>query len=216
MKNDIELSPSPLSFAIAAIPNEPIYSEVAKASLTITKYCDNRNIIDNKRWPCHVSLILSGTSHNGLKNLAQMLSSKEFKPVIPATATSLYSGWGGFIGVTIDGKSLTDLHQNILDIVAKVIKDEPSIRPHLLSRWSSLSLDQKAVIRSYGSYQIREKFRPHLSVAQVGDDDLKDMISIAQKLIRVPQEILFNELQIVDVGHNNEKWDIVYRFPLES
>lgn len=209
-----DFAPAQVSFTIAAIPEEPIYSEIAKASLKISELCRNQNIIDNEKWPCHLSLIISGTDLAGMETLSQLLGDSRARKPVKATATSIYTGRGGFIGVPLDGEGVIDLHRNVAEIVAQVLKGKKLLRPHLQSRWPYLSSTERGIVSVYGSFKIGKQFHPHLSVAQVGDLKAQTMLKIAKEVIRIPQEVLFRELQLVDVGHNNEKWDIFSRVPI--
>lgn len=207
---EASLPEAPVSFAIAAIPHEPIYSQIAKASLAITRRCANRNLIDNQRFPCHLSLILSGASLQGIDRLGLALEEANVQPCT-ATALSIYAARGGFIGVSLSDRSLTDLQEWVLKLVEAVLHDEPVIRPHLQRRWSVLSPSQRALIRRFGTYKVATDFHPHLSVAQVDPDEAEDMKAIAQSIIRVPQAVPFRELQLVNVGHENEQWTVLTR-----
>jgi hypothetical protein len=199
---------APISYAIAIIPGEPLYSQVAEASLAIAERCENRNIIDNKKFPCHLSLLLSGSTKKGLDMLADRLAgmhiaSKRLK------ALTLQVDQRGFITVAVDNAPLMELQQNILPMVEEVLGREPVIRPRLIERWHDIPGNRQELIRRFGSYKVGLDFDPHLSVADVAPALADEMIILAREIITVPTEVPLKALQIVDIGHKNEKWDIL-------
>lgn len=214
MDDTADVKVAPISFGIALIPSDPIYSEVSQASLAITKLCENRNIIDNKRFPCHLSMILAGTSEPGLEFLREDLLRSVPLRKLNAEATRVYTGSNGFIGVSIRGSDCQEFHDSLMRSMKRLMAHETLIRPHLKERWPRLSPSERASLVEYGSYHVGNGFQPHLSVAQVDSDELADMTKVAKKTIRVPQSVSFAELQVIDVGHKNEKWEVRHSIPL--
>jgi hypothetical protein len=202
------------SFAVVAIPTDPLYSSVAKASLQITEEVDNLNIIDNQRFPCHLSLLLAGTSTDGMVLLRSLIADVVPAVPIPAVARSIATSGNGLISVTIESAAISELHTQVIAANANVMNQFPYIRPHLHDRWVGLSEQQRAAVQLFGSYHVEASFFPHLSVAQVDREDLREMAAIARKTIVLPADIAFREIQIVDVGHKNEKWEVLESFSI--
>lgn len=103
------------------------------------------------------------------------------------------------------------MHSDILSVVKNVQSTEKVIRPHLAERWQTLTPEQRERINTFGSYRVDKDFSAHISVAQVDDDVARDMFSLARVKITVPVEFSFRELQLVDVGHENERWNVIWR-----
>ena len=205
-----ELSEAPISFAIVAIPSEPLYSAVAKASMAITERCKNNNIIDNETFPCHISLLISGGNEVVLQEISKDLKDKRFKAKNELMATSIFKGGRGFIGLQVEGQFIWQLHRAILSLVQKALHDKFLIRHHLIPRWARLSDAERTQIRRYGSYHVAGNFDPHFSIAQVEDTNLDQMAELAVQHIKTPQKFSISQLQIVIVGHENERWDVFF------
>lgn len=208
--SQIELTPANLSYCIALIPTNPVKEMIATASLAITKRFENSNIIDNKKFPAHVSLHIGGTDREFLKFLESNVKSAT-TPFMSSqfVADRLYIGSRGFIGVNCSSESLISFIQSVVDASAQLHRENPRFRPHHLERWNRLSEEDQESIKKNGTYKIGSSAKPHLSVAQVDQDDADDAFRIAQKSISLPKEFGVESIQIVDVGHKNEKWDVL-------
>ena len=198
---------APISFAIAAIPAEPVHSAVARASKAIAKRYANRNVIDNVTFPCHLSLVLGGTSANGLDYLATLLRSLSFDDVSHARAVAVHAGDRGFISVAL-ANTVNALQERALSATKLLMNQHMYIRPHLAERWPRLTAEERRLLLSNGTYKVGPRFKPHLSVAQVGVEDAPDALDLARRHIATPIDTRFIALQVVDVGHKNEQWRI--------
>jgi hypothetical protein len=203
-----------ISYCIAVIPASPLYEQISEASLAITAKWENQNIIDNKRFPAHISLIISGVSSAALdvlkaevSKLASSVKSAQFEVV------SLYKGSRGFIGVRCTGAILEQLGKRAFDASAVAISNDPCVRPHLSERWSSLSEYQQGDAAKYGSYKTNDGDY-HLSVAQVDQWDVGSAIQVAEKIVSVHAKSTISAIQLIDVGHHNEQWKVLQDFPI--
>lgn len=68
---------------------------------------------------------------------------------------------------------------------------------------------QKELVVKYGTYKIPETFRAHLSVALVKKENMHEAFSLAQAKMELPTQFGVSVFQLVDVGHHNEKWDVL-------
>lgn len=205
-----KLPPANLSYCIALIPTNPIKEMIATASLAITKRFENINIIDNKKFPAHVSLHIGGTDREFLESLVSKvkLATKSFMSS-QFIADRLYIGSRGFIGVNCSSEGLITFIQSAVDASSQLHQENPRFRLHHLERWNRLSEEEQESIKKFGTYKIGSSAKPHLSVAQVDQEDVDDAFRIAQKNIILPKDFGVEAIQIVDVGHKNEKWDIL-------
>jgi hypothetical protein len=208
--NNKQPKSAPISFVIAAIPAEPMYSQIARASMAISGMCKNKNIIDNNLFPCHITLTISGTTEQGIRLLIEAMTGYDFVEPINCLITRVYSNSGGFIGVELNDLNLKKLHNDILRLTEPVIEQYPVVRPRLKKKWRELSAEKQALIMRFGSYRVLDYYKAHLSIAQVDRRFLNQMMKVAENMILLPQTIKIKELQIVDVGHENESWQVLY------
>lgn len=207
------LTPAKLSYCIALIPTNPIKDMIASASLAITKRFENINIIDNKKFPAHISLHIGGTDReflDSLKSKLQLATESFMRKTY--VADRLYLGSRGFVGVNCVADDLIPFIDAVVDASSELHQEHPRFRPHHLERWPKLTSEQQDSIKKFGTYKIGGAAKPHLSVAQVDEEDAGDAFRIAQKHIQLPQDFLVESIQIVDVGHKNEKWDVLYQW----
>lgn len=204
------LEQAEISYCVAIVPTAPVKELVAKASLAITEQYSNENIIDNLRFPAHVSLNLGGTDRQLLGILSERLGavinqflSKTF------VADELYQGRHGFIGLRCNSQSFAAIAQTIIQECGALHKEHPRYRPHIIERWPKLSVLEQGLLREYGTYKIGTEFKPHLSIAQVHKSHVESAYKIAQQCIPVPLEFKIESFQLVDIGHNNESWKIL-------
>lgn len=204
------LPPADVSFVIAAIPSEPIYSQVADASLAITARCRNWNVIDNSKFPCHVSLIISGASSRGMERLTGGLAALALQQASKSLASRLYISRGNTINIDVCGEVVRALHDTVVAVVASIQKSEPVIRPHLAERWPAMAPAQRRFVSEFGSYKVGNDFSAHISVAQVESGHAQEMFALAQDNVALPCYFSFREIQLVNVGHNNEYWGVIW------
>lgn len=204
------MNKSNLSFAIVLTPEKPLRSLIAKASLEITQLFDNQNIIDEERFPAHLSLYLGGTNENHVNNLWRKVNRviDDFSEIsITAIRASTSRGF-----IKIDcykSKELMDFVNRILIICKNNHKSNPSYRPHLLERWNNLSEKKQKDIVRYGTYKTSDEFNPHMSIAHVDESNCLHAIVITKNIIKLPLSFAIETLQLVDIGHHNEKWKVI-------
>lgn len=208
------IDPSEISFCIALIPKNPIFTQISEASLKITQLFDNENIIDNDVYPTHVSLYLGGCNTSQIESVWKILSEKVSDISIVGRVDRIYSGSYGFMGASVDGENITKSHEIILGIMEEELKKCMSIRPHLLKRFRRLSKAQQTALMRYGSYHIAGYFRPHFSIAQIDEEDVSAALKISKGVIQIPQDVVFDAVQMIDVGHNNMDWKVLNTLPL--
>jgi hypothetical protein len=120
----------------------------------------------------------------------------------------------GFIGLTVQkNESLRKLFNIIFEICTEMHRVNPRYRPHLIERWPRLRREQQALLAQHGTYKTFDVLDLHLSIAQVDDRKSYEALRIGQKNIIVPQEFGIEYLQLVNIGHKNERWDILYQWP---
>ena len=209
-----KLKPANLSYGIVIIPTEPIFSIISDASLKITENHKNYNIIDNKIFPTHLSIILTGTNREYSNIIFKKLqkTTSEYK-CISLTASEVYLGKRGYIGVKFnDSPELKKLCHKIISVCASFHQKYQVFRPHIIKRWNTLQENEKELIIKYGTYHIFDKIDFHLSVAMVDNIDQDECFKIAKNMISVPQTFKIDKFQFVDMGHKNEKWEVLYEW----
>lgn len=205
-----------ISFCVALLPGPPLYDQLASASVAITKSFQNRNIIDNKRYPAHISLHLGGVSRSEVAALTDSLA-EHVRAYLggPVHATRLYAGFRGFIGVGVDANaSLNALVKEVRNTCNLVQERTPVVRPHLLGRWSRLSADQRMQVLKFGTYKPNNANDLHLSVAEVDEEDQDEALAIADKHLTLPQDVNIHKIELIDVGHHNESWTVLASWSL--
>lgn len=210
INNSKELRAAGLSFCVAIVPYSPIKDQIASASLAITQRFNNENIIDNQKFPAHVSLYLGGTDSKFIPSLVQRLKIDTLQFFsFNYFATQLYKGSRGFIGINCDYDTLSPVIQAVLGSCAELHGKHPRYRPHLIERCPHLTETRQQLLQKYGTYKVGHEIKPHFSVAQVSEIHLDDAFNIANKYIALPQGFKIESFQFVDIGHKNEKWDIL-------
>jgi hypothetical protein len=203
-----------ISFGVVVIPTVPIKEEIASASSQITKYFDNANIIDNKQFPAHLSLYLGGTSSERIGALIATLE-PALSPFLTGefVADRVYEESRGFIGVACQqSETLLSLVTTIVNACGTIHQESPHYRPHIIKRWPRLSEEQQRLLTLYGTYKTAENFDAHLSVASVPALDAADALQIARQHLHLPRVFRVEAFQLVDIGHNNEKWNVLYEW----
>ena len=64
-------------------------------------------------------------------------------------------------------------------------------------------------LNEFGTYKIENEFDPHISVAIVPERNGKQALAVAEELIKTPQEVGVESIQITDIGHKNESWSVI-------
>lgn len=203
-----------LSFAVAVIPTPPLRNRIAKASLAISEQFENRNVIDNEQFPAHLSLYLGGTDRKFISSFRTKLE-KATKPFLSVnfTVDKIYQEPSGFIGVNCyKSKQLLSLLQIILEKCGELHRKHPRYRPHLIERWPSLTKQRQQLLLQFGTYKLPEQHSHHLSVALVSERNLNEAFQIAKRRLDVPKDFNIKEIQIVDIGHKNEQWHVLYQW----
>ena len=85
----------------------------------------------------------------------------------------------------------------------------PRYRPRLIERWPRLKAEERQQIQRFGTYKLAASAKPHLSVAQVSEIYVADAFKLARKLVTLPQGFGVESIQLVDVGHGNERWEVL-------
>ncbi len=214
----MKLKPADISIGVAIIPTPPLKHSISKASLRVSERYENKNLIDNKRFPAHLSLFLGGVTGASLLALVKALAS-EVKP---------------FLSENFEANRLTRSHTlisvgcrrdtKLLELVDCVVKtcgqihiENPAYRPHIIKRWPNLSSQQQELLQQFGTYKTSDTFNPHLSVADVADDiELESALLIAKKMIKLPVSFGIEAIQLVDIGHQNEQWQVLESWALDS
>ena len=200
-----------ISFCVALIPGPPLYDQLASASVAITKSFQNRNVIDNKRYPAHISLHLGGVARSEVAALTNSLA-EHVRVCLggPVHATRLYTGFRGFIGVGVDASaSLNGLVKEVRNACNLVQERTPVVRPHLIERWSRLPAEQRMQVLKFGTYKANNANDLHLSVAEVDEEDQDEALAIADKHLTLPQDVKIHKIELIDVGHHNESWTVL-------
>lgn len=129
-----------------------------------------------------------------------------------SSATQLCKGSRGFIYVDCDSQQFVSIINAVTDACGTLHRQHPRYRPHILERWYKLSSHHQTLLRKYGTYKIGSLFRPHISVAQVSEDHTDEAYRIACETIDLPKPIHIEAVQLVDIGHANERWDVLYEW----
>ena len=205
-----------LSFAVAVIPTLPLKEQIASASLVIAQRFDNNNIIDNKKFPSHISLYLGGTDYKFIDSMSvklqiattQFLSAK-------FVAEKLYYGNRGFIGIQCTKTNpLLSLMQVVVDVCAELHRRHPRYRPHLIKRWPQLTKEKRELLHQYGTYKIPAFHDFYFYVSYFTEIYTKKTLKIAQEIISLPKEFGIERIQVVDIGHQNERWIVLHQWPV--
>lgn len=205
-----------VSFAVAIMPESDFARSLSRASLAIPDRFENRNIIDEQRYPAHLSLYLAGVSRARLEALSEALERVvSTSTSVGGTATRLYSGRRGFLGVRCDVRgSIRTLHDEVVHACADIHRALPTYRPHLVARWAQLSDVNRRLLAEYGSYKVFDRFDAHFSVAQVAPNVVVEAERIARRFLTLPHRFGLRSVQLVDIGHENERWTVLREWPL--
>jgi 2'-5' RNA ligase superfamily len=179
----------------ALIPASPLFEDVIGASQAITdEFYYNRNIVDDKDFPPHLSLHICTIPRNTVNQVAaalQVLASGRLPEINPVAVEP--SG-GGYVMLSAERTpALMDLHEAVLGAAAQAR--------------SGLDGDP------FGSPYIRNSFVPHISLAKVDRDDQAEATTIGRKALRASHRAPARALDLCDIGEHSERWDVLASFP---
>jgi hypothetical protein len=207
--NTPHLVQADVSFGVVLIPERVFRDHVTAASRAITAAMQNENVIDEIRFPAHVSLFLGGTTSRGMRELEAELGRVVASIPTVVEASRLILGNRGFVAVeVVKSPRLSGIANEVQLVCAAAHGRCPVYRPHLIARWGALSEERRQLLRAVGTYKTVDHWDPHVSVASVPEADLQRAAEIAMPLIPLPQAVRVEALQLVDVGHDNERWDV--------
>ncbi len=211
MSRQPSLTPAKISVAIALITEKEISRQISKASQAIANLFENNNIIDNRAFPAHISLYLGGFAKEDIPAVKKTLEPfKETIPKITLTVKKIRLKSPGFIYLDLElPKVLLVSYQKMIESLAVIHQQDPVYRPRIINRWAKLTGSQKASLKHYGDYKIKDRLNPHISIALVVEKHGKAALKLAKEIITLPQEIKIRRIQAVDIGHKNEKWQIL-------
>lgn len=174
----------------ALIPSEPLFGRVIYASQTITdEYYYNQNVIDDKKFPPHVSLLICPIPRNGIVQVADNLRSLAGKlPDLTPAGVELTDS--GYVMLAIElTDELVALHEAVLEIAAEA-------RTGL-------------GVGKYGSRYIRDLFAPHISLAKVEYSDQDPAADIGVEALGDLTTVPPRSLDLCDIGERSERWELL-------
>lgn len=182
----------------ALIPDSPLFEDVIGASQAITnEFYYNRNVIDHKTFPPHLSLHICTIPRSAVSQVAaalQVLASGCLPDINPAAVEP--SG-GGYVMLSAERTpALMDLHEAVLSTAAQAR--------------SGLDGDP------FGGPYIRNSFTPHISLAKVDRDDQAEAATIGRKTLHTSCGAPARALDLCDIGERSERWDVLASFPAAS
>jgi hypothetical protein len=218
MRNEPEsvvLPQAEVSFGLVLLPDERFRREVGAASDAVTAKMPNQNIVDEGRFPAHLSLYLGGTTAAGVDMLASGLENLAGDAPRAIDVTRLSQGNRGFLSAEVaKTPALRAFAGAIIAHCRAIHHVNPVYRPHLIGRWDRLSPERQDLLREFGTYKTVDAWDPHISVASVQEADLSEAAALAGAVLVLPQTVPVAALQLVDVGHDNERWRVLRSFPV--
>ena len=179
----------------ALIPGDPLFAAVVDASQAITdEFHDNRNIIDGKAFPPHLSLHICTVPRSEIDRIiADMRAVTEGTDLPDITPLGVERAHGGYVMVNIERTTeIMILHEAILDVAA-IARD---------------GMDGDA----YGNKYIRDSFTPHISLAKVASQDMLSATDIGRKALGGSRTTPTRTLDLCDIGPYSERWDVLASF----
>jgi hypothetical protein len=173
----------------ALIPDEPLFSGVIGASQAITdEYYDNANVIDEKKFPPHVSLHICTIPRDSVAQVAESL--RALAASLPGLLpTGVERADGGYVMLDIERTDeLVALHEAVLELAADA---------------------REGMSDKYGSPYIRELFNPHLSLAKVDYRDQAGAVRIGRESLGELADAPTRSLDLCDIGERSEQWEIL-------
>jgi hypothetical protein len=208
-----KLPEASLSFAVSVIPSQPLRQQIVLASKTIAEQFSSTNVVDDQAFPPHLSLLLAGTQQVLIDDVRRALDIA-LPPHLSATlvAEVVYSDSGFVsIGCREDG-ALLGLAWAVIHAFAGVHSQHPHYRARTLARWNTLAPSRRQAVKVYGTERIPPDWQPHLSVGDVQAVHAAKAIRIAKRLVDVPQEFRIEAIEFVDIGSENERWEVLHRW----
>jgi 2'-5' RNA ligase len=181
----------------ALIPDAPLFTGVIAASQAITdEFYYNENVIDDKTFPPHLSLLICTVPRTALPQAIERLDAI-VKPGLPElTPTGVEPSYGGYVMLNVERTSdVMALHESVLDIAAEARKGVDSDK--------------------YGSQYIRDSFTPHISLAKVDRRDQDAAVAIGKRSIGELSTVRTRAFDLCDIGERSERWEILANFPTE-
>ena len=172
----------------------------------------NSNSIDGRVFPPHLTLLTGGTDKESLYAIAQLLAAQDWN--MDDCSASPADTSEGFLSIPVRSNQLRVVQEDILKNIEPIISKKPFLHPRVLEKWDHLSSVQKERAIRYGTYKIAEDFHPHISIAKVEPAHQYAALAMARESIQAPMHMAFDIIQLVDVGHKNEKWEIIAEYPL--
>jgi len=197
---------------VALIPSEPQFSKIIEASQSITSQFENFNIIDAKRFPPHISLLICKFPNEKIGLLKELFLHipKDVVRKPPLVTSEIVAGTTGYISLEVEIKpELYSLHKWVIEAIAQLREGFVDEEPRWLYDYSQ---DDRDNFRKYGNMYVLERFSAHFSIAKVNIQDQSAAFGIAKKMLGQLPAVLAKDLQICDIGMRNEKWDVLYSF----
>jgi hypothetical protein len=175
----------------ALIPGDPLFHRVIDASQAITdEYYYNQNVIDDKKFPPHVSLLISPIPRDTVPQVGERLSALAGRlPDLTPSGVELVDS--GYIMLAIErSDALVSLHEAVLEIAAE-------------ARAGLGSSDK------YGSQYIRDLFDPHISLAKLEYKDQDSAADLGEEALGELASAPSRSLDLCDIGERSERWELL-------
>lgn len=186
-----------LDFAL--IPDEPLFGAVVRASQAITdEFYYNENVIDDKRFPPHVSLHICTAPRDTMQQMTDALGTLIAEIGLPdINPVGVVPAHGGYVMLNVERTTeIMTLHEEILELAA-------------VAR-------EKVGADKYGSEYIRDSFVPHVSLAKVDRHDLISATDIGKQFLDCPHSARTRTLDLCDIGPRSERWDVLASLPIDT
>jgi hypothetical protein len=178
----------------ALIPEDPLFRAVVEASQAITdEFYYNANVIDDKKFPPHLSLHICTIPRDTLPQVVAALkglAATKFPNLVPI---EVERADGGYVMLNIARTdALLDLHEAILNIAAEARQ--------------GLGQDR------FGNPYIRNLFTPHISLAKIDYRDQSAAVTIGRENLGELSIARVRALDVCDIGERSERWEVLASF----
>lgn len=175
----------------ALIPDEPLFRAAIDASQEITdEFCYNANVVDDKKFPPHISLHICTIPRERIPAVIDNLKSVAAASMPSLVPTGIEPSDGGYVMLNIEATAeLMALHEEILSIAAGAREGMGSDR--------------------YGSPYIRDLFSPHISLAKVERREQAQAAEIGRASFGETGTARPRSLDLCDIGERSERWDVL-------
>jgi hypothetical protein len=182
----------------ALIPDSPLFEDVIGASQAITdEFYYNKNIVDDKAFPPHLSLHICTIPRNTVNQVAAALRALVSGCLPDINPVAVEPSGGGYVMLSAERTpALIDLHEAVLIAAAQAR--------------SGLDGDP------FGSPYIRSSFAPHISLAKVDREDQAEAATIGREALHASHSARARALDLCDIGEHSERWDVLASFPAAS